>query len=107
MTAAKYSEIRNQIKRATFRVVLSTEFLDNANLIVSGYVLEMKSREDKEDQNKAGYVARGHLKIMKIYLVHGVQAIECVSVRITLVVVNAKGFRIWVVEVKLAYLQSD
>ena len=44
---------------------------------------------------------------MKDYLVHGAQTIECVSVRIILDVTKIKGFRICVVDVKLAYLLSD
>ena len=44
---------------------------------------------------------------MKDYLVHGAQTIQCLSARIILVVMKIKRFRIWVVHVKLAYLQSD
>ena len=44
---------------------------------------------------------------MKYYLVHGAYTIQCVSVRIILVVANIKSFRIWAVDVKLAYLQSE
>ena len=76
-------------------------------MITARYVLAIKSNEDKEERYKARYVAGGHLDIMKDYLVHGAQTIQCVSVRITLVIAKAKGFRIWVVDVKLAYLQSD
>ena len=44
---------------------------------------------------------------MNDYLVHGTQFIQCVSVSIILVVTQIKGFRISVVDVKLAYLLSD
>ena len=44
---------------------------------------------------------------MKDYLVYGAQIIQCVSVRIILVVAKIKSFRIWVFDVKLAYIQSD
>ena len=44
---------------------------------------------------------------MKDYLVHGAQTVRCVSVRTVLFVAKIKGFRIRVVDVKLAYLQSD
>ena len=44
---------------------------------------------------------------MKDYLVRGLQTIQCVSVRIILVVAKTKDFRIWVADVKFAYLQSD
>ena len=63
-------------------------------MITARYVLAIKSDEDKEEQYKARYVAGGHLDIMKDYLVHGVQTIQCVSDRIILVVAKIKGFHI-------------
>ena len=47
------------------------------------------------------------MDIIKDYLLHGAQTIQCVSVRIILVVAKIKCFRIWVVDVQLAYPQSD
>ena len=47
------------------------------------------------------------MDIIKDYQVHGAQIIQCVSVRITLVVAKIKGFSIWRVDVKIAYFQSD
>ena len=44
---------------------------------------------------------------MKEYLVHGAQTIQRASIHIILVVAKIKGYRIWVVDVKLVYLQSD
>ena len=70
MIEAKYAEIRDLIKRGTFRAVLRAELSDSANLITSRYVLAIKSEENKEERNKARYVAGGHLGIMKDYLVH-------------------------------------
>ena len=43
---------------------------------------------------------------MKDYLVHRALAIQCVSVCIILVVAKIKGFRICIVDVRTAYLQS-
>ena len=47
------------------------------------------------------------MDIIKDCVVHGAQTIQCVSVCIIQVVSRIKGFRIWVVDVKLAYIQSD
>ena len=47
------------------------------------------------------------MDIMKDYLVRRAQTVQCVSLRIVLVVMKIKGFHIWAVDVKLAYLQSD
>ena len=44
---------------------------------------------------------------MKDYLIHRAQTIQCISVRIILVVAKINGFPIWVAHIKLAYLQSD
>ena len=107
MIEAKYAEIRDMVNRGTFRAVLKTELQYYANLITARYVLAIKSDEYKEERYKARYVAGGHSDIMKDYLVHGAQTIQCKSALIILVVAKIKGFRIWVVSVKLAYLQYD
>ena len=44
---------------------------------------------------------------MRDYLVHGAEKVLCVSVCIILVVAKIKDFRIWAVDVKFAYLESD
>ena len=45
--------------------------------------------------------------IIKHYLVHGALTTQYVSIRILIVISKAKGLSVWVVDVKLAYLQSD
>ena len=107
MIGANYAEIRDLINRGIFRAVLRTELPDGANLIVARFFLAIKSDEDKEERYKERYIFGGRLGIMKDYLAHGEQSIQCVSVRIILVVLKIKGFRICVVGLKLAYLQSD
>ena len=107
MIKAKYAEIRDLINTVTFRAALRDELSDGANLITVRYVLAIKSDDDKEERYKARYDASGHLSIMKDYLFHGAQTIQCVSVRIIIVVAKIKGSRIWGFGVKLAYLQSD
>ena len=104
MLEAKYAEIRDMVNRSTFRAVLRAEFPDGTNLITGRHVLAIKSDEDKEERYQARCVTGGHLDIMKDYLVDGAQNIQCVSVRIILVVAEIKGFRIWVVGVKLEIL---
>ena len=63
-------------------------------MITARYVLAIKSSEDKEDRDYARYVPGGHLDNMKDYLAHDSQTIQCVSVRILLVIVGAKRFRV-------------
>ena len=46
---AKYALIRYLVNRGTFRVVLRAELPDGTNLIQTGYVLAIKSDEDKEE----------------------------------------------------------
>ena len=90
MIEAKHTEIRDLISRGTFQAVLRTELPDGANMITTIHVLEIKSNEDKEEIYKARYVVGGHLDIMKDYLVHGAQTVQCVSVRILLAIAKAK-----------------
>ena len=104
---AKYVEIRDLLNRSTFRAVLSTELPEGANLTKARYNLAVKSDKNKEERYKARYGTREHLHIMKDYLVHGVQTIQCVLARIILVVARISDFRIWVVDAKLAYQQFD
>ena len=92
--------------RDTFRDMFRTELPDGASLITVRYVITIESDEDKEERYKARYVARVHLDIMKDYLVHEAKIFHCVTVRRILVVAKIKCFRIWIVNVKLAYLQS-
>ena len=103
----KYGELRDLINIATIPAVLKTELPDGANLITARYVLSIKSDKYKEERYKARYVAGGYLDIMKDYLVRVAQTNQCASVRIILVFAKIKRFRIWVVDVKLVYLQSD
>ena len=87
--------------------MLGAELAERAILITARYALAIKSDEDEEERYKTRYVAGRHLDIHKDFIVHGAQTIQCVSVRIILVVAKIKRFRIWVVDVQLAYLKSD
>ena len=107
MIETKYAEIRDLFNRSTFRTVLRIELPDGAYLITARCVLAIKLDEDKEERYKEKYVAGGHYYIMKDYLVYGTQKIQFLSIRIILVIANTKAFCIWVVDVKLAYVQSD
>ena len=76
-------------------------------MIIARYVLTIKLNEDTGKRYNARYEAGGHFNIMKDYLVHGSQAVQFVSVRILLVIEKENRFRIWAVDVKLAYLLSE
>ena len=76
-------------------------------MITGRYVLALKSVEDKEERDKARYVAGGQVDILKDYLVHEAQTIRLVSLHIILVVAKIKDICICVVDFKLAYLRSD
>ena len=74
--------------------MVRTELPEEASLITAKRVLAIKLAENKKERYKARYIARGHLDIMKDYLFHGAQTIQCVSARIIVVVAKIKGFRI-------------
>ena len=92
MKEAKLAEVRDLINRGTFRTVLRTELPEGANRMTVRYVLAIKSSEDKEDRYKARYVSEEHPDVMKDFLVHGAQTIQCVSVRMILVIAKIKNF---------------
>ena len=73
---------------------------------MSRHVLAINSESDKEKRYNARYVTGGYSNIMKEYLIQAAQNIPCVFVHIVLVVAKNKCFRIRVVGVKLAYLQT-
>ena len=87
--------------------MLITEIQDSASLITARLFLAIKPDEDQEERYKVRYVAIGHLHIMKDYLVHGEQTIQCVSVGIILVDAKIRCFHIRVVDVKLIHFQSE
>ena len=107
MIEAKFAKIQDLVTRGTFRTVLRTELLDGANMITARYIIAKKSDENKEERYKAIYVAGGYVDIMKGYLVHGAQIIQSVSAHIIIVVAAIKDLHVWVVHVRLTYLQSD
>ena len=76
-------------------------------MIAARQILVIKPEEDKKDRYKARCVTGGHKDIMKDYLVLGAQTVQSVSVRIFLEIAKVKGFRIWAVDFKLTYRQSD
>ena len=57
MIEAKHAEIRDLVIRGTLRAVLRTKLPDGENLITAKYVRAIKSDEDKEERDKARYVA--------------------------------------------------
>ena len=94
MIEAKYAQIRNPISRVMFQAVLRTGLPDGSNTITARCVLAIKSSGDKEERYKEKYEAGGHLDIMKDYLVHGEQTIQCVYVRILVTIAKSEGFRV-------------
>ena len=50
MIEAKYAEIQDLNYRGSCRAVLKTKLPDDANMITAGYVLSIKSDEDREEK---------------------------------------------------------
>ena len=53
VTAAKKAEIRNLLKRGTFKVVIKKDVLPNANVLPGCFVMAIKSKEDNSVKFKA------------------------------------------------------
>ena len=107
MLEAKYVEIRDLVNRSSFRAVLRTDLPNFASLITARYVLTVKSEKLMKKRYKAWYLVGKHLDSMKDFLVFRAQTIQCVSVDIVQVVAKIKASRVWVVDVKLNFLQYD
>ena len=66
-------------------------------MVTARYVRAIKSDKYEEEL----------YNLMKDYLVQGAEPIQCISVHIILVFAKINSFRILVVDVNFAYLQSD
>ena len=107
MIEKKHAEVRDFISRGTFRDVLGTEQPDCANMITTTTCTrnQIRRRQGRKIQDKV--CGRRTLGNHERLPCARAQSIQCVSIRTLLVIAKAKGFRVWIVDVKLAYLQSD
>ena len=101
------SEVRDLLKRGSFKVILKEELPDGANALTARFVLAIKSNADGEIQYKARYVIGGHRDRLKHYMVHGAQTLQASFARLLLVLATAHEFKAWTSDVNLAYLQSS
>ena len=106
MRKAILSEVRDLLKRETFKVVLKEELPDGANTLTARFVLGIKSNADGQIKYKARYVIGGHRDKLKHYMVHGAQTVQPSSIRLLLALASSMNFEVWSSDVKLAYLQS-
>ena len=106
MIAAKYSEIRDLIRRGTFKVILRQEVPEGANILTARFVLVIKLRVDEEIKFKARYVAGGNLDVVKDYLANGAQTLQATSVCLILALSCIFGSNVWSTDVNLANFQS-
>ena len=73
MQKAKLDEIRNLMKRGTFKVVLKEDIPDDANVLPGRFVLALKSDIDGKIIHKARFVIGGHRDKLKNFMVHSSQ----------------------------------
>ena len=106
MNNAIKEEVRDLLRRGTFKVVLKEELPDGANALTARFVLAIKSNADGKIKYKARYVIGGHRDKLKHYMVHGAQTLQASSARLLLSLAAAFDFEVWTSDVKLAYLQS-
>ena len=106
MEAARMCEVRDLLKRGTFKVILKKELPHNANALPARFVLAIKSAIDGQTKCKARYVVGGHRDKLKHFMVHGAQTLQTASARLLVALALVFGFQIWSSDVKLAYLQS-
>ena len=106
MTAAKKKEIRNLLKRKTFKIILKEDILPYGNVLPGRFVLAIKSSITGEVVFKARYVIGGHRDKLKHMMVHSSTTMQPSSVRLLLALARIFGFDVWTSDVTQAYLQS-
>ena len=92
--ATKYNEIRDLIRRGTFKVVVIEEIPVGVNILTARFVLVIKSSMDGEIKLKARYVAGRHMDIFNGYIVQGAQTLQATSVRLILALNSIFGFKV-------------
>lgn len=107
MLAARQAEIKNLLKRGTFKVVLTEDVPKDANVLPGRFVLAIKSTIDNKTKYKARYVIGGHRDKLKDFMVHSAQVLQPASIRLLLAIAQIKHFQVWSSDVKHAYIQSD
>ena len=106
MKDAISNEVRDLLRRGTFKVILKEELSDGANALTARFVLAIKSNADGQIKHKARYVIGGHRDSLKQFMVHGAQTLQASSARLILALATMFEFHVWSSDVKLAYLQS-
>ncbi len=106
MREAIQIEVRDQLHRETFKVIIREELPNGANALTARFVLAIKSNSDSEIKYKARYVIGGYSDTLKHYMVHGAQRLRVSSARLLITSAYIFGFYECSSDVKLAYLQS-
>ena len=88
------AEIRDLVRRGTFKVVTRAEIPRNANLLSARFVLAIKHKITGEVRFKARYVVAGHRDRLKSFLVLGSQTRQPISVRILVALAAIFNFKI-------------
>ena len=102
MRSAIRTEIRDLLRRGTFKVILNEKLPDGANALTARFVLAIKSSADGDVKYKARNVIGSHRDVLKIYLVHGAQTLQGSSVWLILALASMYSFNISSSDVKLA-----
>lgn len=106
MTEAKKSEIRNFLRRNTFKIILKKDVPPNGNILSGRFVLAIKSTVDGQIKFKARFVIGGHRDKMKNMMVHCTITAQPQTVRMVMSIASILDFNAWGSDVRQAYLQS-
>ena len=99
-------EVRDLLRRGTFKVILKEEIPDGANELTARYMFAIKSKVSQEIKFKACYVLKEHPDMLKHYLHHNAYMLQAQVARLLGTLLAILGFRVWSKDIKLAYLQS-
>ena len=94
-------------KREIWQVIPKMSLPHKANILSSRFVLTLKNFGSADEHAKARYVAQGNRDREKAHMVHNINILRQSSTRIIVAVSAIKGFRLFSLDVRQAYLQSE
>jgi len=106
MTAAKQAEVRDLLRRGTFKVILREDVPSDANVLPGRFVLAIKSTEDGKIKHKARYLIGGHRDRLKHMVIHLASTLQPQSIRLLLALAAIHGFDIWTSDVRQAHIYN-
>ena len=106
MSEAKKKEIKGLLERTISKIIRREEIPKDANILLGGFVLAIKSTEDGQIKYKARFFMGGHRDKHKYLMAYNAATLQHQFVRPLLALANAHNFKILITDITQAYIQS-